>query len=81
MVLGLQVASSALWHCTRPSLTENSVPRLWQRSTESVGTPTIFWTEAGVFVNHDWKGLEFDHYPDHQKITLKWRRWKSISTL
>jgi len=24
------------------------------------------------FVNHDRKGLEFDHYPDHQKITLKW---------
>ena len=24
------------------------------------------------FVNHDWKGLEFDRYPDHQKITLKW---------
>ena len=24
------------------------------------------------FVNHDWKGLEFDHYPDHQKIPLKW---------
>ena len=24
------------------------------------------------FVNHDWKGLEFDHYPDHQKNTLKW---------
>ena len=24
------------------------------------------------FVNHDWKGLEFDHYPDRQKITLKW---------
>ena len=24
------------------------------------------------FVNHDWKGLEFVHYPDHQKITLKW---------
>ena len=24
------------------------------------------------FVNHDWKGLEFDHYPDHQRITLKW---------
>ena len=23
------------------------------------------------FVNHDWKGLEFDHYPEHQKITLK----------
>ena len=30
-----------------------------------MGTPTIFWTD-------DWKGLEFDHYPDHQKITLKW---------
>ena len=26
------------------------------------------------FVNHDWKGLEFDHYPDHQKITLKWEQ-------
>ena len=24
------------------------------------------------FVNYDWKGLEFDHYPDHQKFTLKW---------
>ena len=24
------------------------------------------------FVNYDWKGLEFDHYPDHQKITLSW---------
>ena len=24
------------------------------------------------FVNHDWKGLVFDHYPDHQKLTLKW---------
>ena len=24
------------------------------------------------FVNHDWNGLEFVHYPDHQKITLKW---------
>ena len=24
------------------------------------------------FVNHNWKGLEFVHYPDHQKITLKW---------
>ena len=24
------------------------------------------------FVNHDGKGLEFDYYPDHQKITLKW---------
>ena len=24
------------------------------------------------FVNHDWKGLEFERYPDHQKINLKW---------
>ena len=24
------------------------------------------------FVNHDWKGLEFVHYPDYQKIPLKW---------
>ena len=24
------------------------------------------------FVNHDWKGLEFDRYPDHQKIILNW---------
>ena len=24
------------------------------------------------FVNHDGKGLEFERYPDHQKITLKW---------
>ena len=24
------------------------------------------------FVNHNWKGLEFVHYPDYQKITLKW---------
>ena len=24
------------------------------------------------FVNHDWRGMEFDHYPEHQKITLKW---------
>ena len=24
------------------------------------------------FVNHDWRGMEFDRYPEHQKITLKW---------
>ena len=24
------------------------------------------------FVNHNGRGMEFDHYPDHQKITLKW---------
>ena len=31
-----------------------------------------FLDSSRGFVNHDWKGLEFDHYPDHQKITLKW---------
>ena len=31
-----------------------------------------FLDRSRGFVNHDWKGLEFDHYPDHQKITLKW---------
>ena len=46
MVQGLPAASNALWHCTRPSLTENSVPRRWQRSTASVGTPTIIWMAA-----------------------------------
>ena len=24
------------------------------------------------FVNHDGRGMEFDHYPDHQKVTLSW---------
>ena len=24
------------------------------------------------FVNHDGREMEFDHYPEHQKITLKW---------
>ena len=31
-----------------------------------------FLDGSSGFVNHDWKGLKFDHYPDHQKITLKW---------
>ena len=31
-----------------------------------------FLDDSRGFVNHDWKGLEFDHYPDHQKVTLKW---------
>ena len=31
-----------------------------------------FLDGSSGFVNHDWKGLEFDHYPEHQKITLKW---------
>ena len=33
------------------------------------------------FVNHDWKGLEFDHYPDHQKITLKWAQVERYTDL
>ena len=24
------------------------------------------------FVNHDRKGMEFDHYPEHKKFTLSW---------
>ena len=44
MVRDLWAANSALWHCTRPSPTATSAPKRWQRSTESVGTPTIFWT-------------------------------------
>ena len=24
------------------------------------------------FVNHDGRGLEFDHYPEHKKVTLSW---------
>ena len=37
-----------------------------------MGTPTIFWTAAGALSTMTGRGLEFDHYPDHQKITLKW---------
>ena len=33
------------------------------------------------FVNHDWKGLEFDRYPDHQKIILKWAQVKKYIDL
>ena len=47
-VQDLWAVNSALWLCTRPSLTVISVPKRWQKSTASVGTPTIFWTEAGV---------------------------------
>ena len=31
-----------------------------------------FLDGSSGFVNHDGKGLEFDHYPDHQKVTLSW---------
>ena len=41
-VRDLWAASSASWHSTRPRLTATSAPKRWQRSTESVGTPTIF---------------------------------------
>ena len=33
-----------------------------------------FLDGSSGFVNHDGKGLEFDHYPDHQKVTLSWTR-------
>ena len=31
-----------------------------------------FLDGSSGFVNHDGKGLEFDHNPDHQKVTLSW---------
>ena len=31
-----------------------------------------FLDSSRGFVNHDWKGLEFERYLDHQKTTLKW---------
>ena len=31
-----------------------------------------FLDGSSGFVNHDRKGLEFDHYSDHQKFTLSW---------
>ena len=33
-----------------------------------------FLDGSSGFVNHDGKGLEFDHYPDHQKFTLSWTK-------
>ena len=33
------------------------------------------------FVNHDGRGMEFDHYPDHQKITLKWAQMEKYIDL
>ncbi len=37
-----------------------------------MGTPTIIWMAAEGLSTTTGEGLEFDHYPDHQKITLKW---------
>jgi N12 class adenine-specific DNA methylase/adenine-specific DNA methylase len=31
-----------------------------------------FLDGSSGFVNHDGKGLEFDHYPEHTEITLSW---------
>ena len=72
MVLGLQVASNALWHCTRPSLTEKLRAKALAKEYGIGGHSHDFLDGSRGFVNHDWKGLEFVHYPDHQKITLKW---------
>ena len=59
--------SSVLWaNCIRPSHDRNLRAKRWQGVWRLVGSP-IFWTEAGVLLNHDWKGLEFDHYPDHRR--------------
>ena len=40
-----------------------------------------FLDGSSGFVNHNWKGLEFDHYPDHQKNTLKWAQVEQYSKL
>ena len=40
-----------------------------------------FLDGSSGFVNHNWKGLEFDHYPDHQKNTLKWAHVEQYSKL
>ena len=31
-----------------------------------------FWDGSRGFVNHDGRGMEFDHYPEHKKFTLSW---------
>ena len=31
-----------------------------------------FLDDSRGFVNHDGRGMEFDHYPDHKKFILKW---------
>ena len=33
------------------------------------------------FVNHDGRGMEFDHYPEHKKITLKWTQVEQYISL
>ena len=59
-------------NCTRPSLTANSVPKHWRKEYGIGGHSHDFLDGSSGFVNHDGKGLEFDHYPDHQKVTLSW---------
>ena len=39
---GFMGGKQRIMHSTRPRLTATSAPKRWQRSTESVGTPTIF---------------------------------------
>ena len=31
-----------------------------------------FWDGSRGFVNHDGRGMEFDHYPEHKNFTLSW---------
>ena len=40
-----------------------------------------FLDGSSGFVNHDGKGLEFGHYPDHQKVTLSWTQVKKYIDL
>ena len=51
---------------------QNSALKHWRKSTASADIRRIFLDGSSGFVNHDGKGLEFDHYPDHQKVTLSW---------
>ena len=36
------------------------------------GSSHTYLDGSSGWLDHDWKGLEFERYPDHQKTTLKW---------
>ena len=58
------------------SLTENSGQKLLPTNMHRMAPAvlhTLIWTEA-VGLDHDSKGLTFEHYPDHQKVLLRWDR-------
>ena len=67
-----RMASSGSSNCTRHSPTANSALKHWRKEYGIGGHSQDFLDGSSGFVNHDGKGLEFDHYPDHQKVTLSW---------